>query len=1648
MCESRSGRPVYFKQKDLPVSHLQCLLLLCCWQSRTHSAPSIMATPAWRPECDVSSQVTDAIQRGDWAEVVHLMDRGQLNERQRRWVVEQCSELCDDTGCLRHLVVTHCADEAPLEVVLRHTVTRDLWHVVGDLLQRRGSVSDEQLHWVIQQASERAEDAVLIEDLMPRWPQHQQEFALTQLVTHGKWRAVGHVLRTPGVGDKQQQKAMDEACKRASEQDLISFVLPHCHSDQLLEVAVAQLVARGLWRAVGDILKRNLSDKLNTLIVTKSLKTASHQMFREHVQPNCCFEQMDLVMTRLVSQRQWKTAGKLLRLVDDAKQTWKVGETHIDRTLLSAVVAGKWVDVSFLLQRGVRDPERRWAIHEASKRIEDTETFTGNILLHCNDVDVESILPTLAERHLWEIVGQVLGRGVSDSLRRWAIDKALKEIDDDDIFNESEFTYSMLHHCTDDELDSVLNTLVERGWWGAVGEVLQRGVSDPQCGWAMREAVTKIDVDDEGDTIAFVSYILPNCLETDLDFVLTTLVQRDWWEAVGMVLQRGAGHSQRLWALQQASERISPDDVHLLFTPKALRGCESFELESVLNTLVERGLWEAVGEILKRGVKDSQHSWAVQEAGKRADDIEFTDFILRRCADVHLVSVLPTLVERGLWGAVGDVLKQGVSVPQRNWAVHEASRRAPEWDFIHDILPHCVHKGLDSVMEQLLARRLWKAVVALLLEVVTNTLCRWAAADDITTTGPDNDQIWNLIGSPCCEMEVLFDLCESSTWPKLLKRPLEKRLHCYPLLCQVLCEAALEIIKEAWFSGRVQRPEEGCSVAEEAASFINEIHKVIEEKTHDEEQDWKSNLVAEILPLCRHNANSHRANCPFAVHFIKNLINYCYKRRERATTIEATLLILTTVPLVSEIQSVALRVMLRHKRWDVISLACLADVWEQDRRQLFQAAVEQRQWNIVTQWADHTLYDDQRWWVLGKAFAEKRWDIYLQLADHGLTETEVMSVHHRVIRYAPWDVVRQLFERGADVIEAREVLEQSTRQKNREPYTPTDRQQKTRRLVKLEKRLLKQRSVPLRNRTQLKWSTLFFELFHSVEQVDIHLALEVAKEDNAWHIVRQLAKMATDAATRDSLFPDLVRRRQWGVCRALLDRGVSAALCQAALQELMDMNQWTLVARVMELHVDEAVRRQVMQTALDRKEGSVVWQCLMNRKGDRLTEQEREDLFHTAFSREVWQAVKPLVELQDDIGLQHRDAALLAAIKRKQWDVVDHCLRNHADINMQDAEGNTPMHRAAQHSDWRTVDELTRRGGDPSLLDKGGRSVLCMAIQRRQWDTVKLLIQFHGDIHQTEHEGLISRLLMPAEPSTPLQRLISSRQGEIIELTLLWCPDQWKGVTKAGETALHAVCLSGWPDTLYYLVARGVNPLAVTKRGHSALFYAVICRECPRKMVTECIKLGFSTHQPGITDTAQGDSRLVSPVLLSVMRGLPVVTEMLYESGACSYKELFMLHIQLPEMTDYDKQPRNQPWGNDLEWEMFEIRRGLDVFGVRKRNRVRKAARFLMRVCTTPRSLKSTCRLVISHCISVHDKRRGWDIMGLPTLDTDMVNYVMFSDITDPDYGQKQEADTDDTDDDASDLADAEDLPAQLTLFLRQTRDPKEGGKEKRRRRE
>jgi hypothetical protein len=242
--------------------------------------------------------------------------------------------------------------------------------------------------------------------------------------------------------------------------------------------------------------------------------------------------------------------------------------------------------------------------------------------------------------------------------------------------------------------------------------------------------------------------------------------------------------------------------------------------------------------VLKEGVNDADHKWVVEEASKRASVYQFNYHILPPSTGDLLECALPHLVSRGMWEAVGKVLEKGVSDPNHRWVVKKASRSAEEQDFFQFILNYSTGNQLECALPYLVSRGMW------------------------------------------------------------------------------------EIISE-----------------------------VLKKNVCTEQLGW---TVSEYCEICRYTAVMGKAI-----------------RQLRPENIETLLKSVSSNTLPPAALSVALRFALQQNKWDVISQACLSHVWEQVRRELFRAAVEQQRWRIVEKWADHKLYLNQRWWALQEAYKHK-----------------------------------------------------------------------------------------------------------------------------------------------------------------------------------------------------------------------------------------------------------------------------------------------------------------------------------------------------------------------------------------------------------------------------------------------------------------------------------------------------------------------------------------------------------------------------------------------------------------------------------------------------------------------------------------------------
>lgn len=1063
--------------------------------------------------------------------------------------------------------------------------------------------------------------------------------------------------------------------------------------------------------------------------------------------------------------------------------------------------------------------------------------------------------------------------------------------------------------------------------------------------------------------IQYNMFILPNCDVEHLRSVFKHLLQNRKWKSVGLAFENKVGLEYRRMVLDLATSDGNMETVveHLL------PHYGIHERDSVMRSLVSDKKWKEAGALAKLGIGDDSFLSAVKRAVNCSANADLIEYILPHCGvePRKLEPVLQFLTQQGRWEAVGFLLDNDDDRGCCSRAVNEACANANEQNLIDWILPQC-NQVTDRVVNQLIGRKFWRAVELCLIKESVRGPQLEVIVDKVVDPEHASDTQFLLVVDNWPDklvIDIFFKIVERYRLLRPLKK-LVKQLSLNSFLSELITNTVEDQGSEN-LDLFMQRSDACHLVGKEIISFIN----IAAPGVGTSDFNPNSKLVKQLRDWCQ-KLDASEARDQLESQSFHSFFRIYQRCRQAEYSDRLFLTILASVPIFPTIQNLVLMIMVREGLWNVVGHAWWSEVWEQNRRAIFRAAVKESQWQVVEEMSDHTLYDDQRGWALKKATDKKQWHVLMKLAKYGLSKDESMRVYCRIAKQADWNDVLKTMEAGADAIEVTEMLA-NPRTSGRRSMSKNEMEMHRHKLVKLQQvtnNLQTDRRPFAQIIRQRDWKHVLFRLQRKPSHKGTNIAAKAAINDGAWDVLLQLIRFGMTTKSRNKLFWKMVQQKQWGVCRLLIESKVDIAKLKPLLSKLIQAKQWILVALLMSYPVDDYRRKMIAQEALKAKEGSLFWECLQSMDNNCLSIVGRKRLFNVVMEKEMWQAVKPLVEWKDSLGLSHRDEVLVKAIDQHQWDVVDHCIRNNADVNVLLADGCTPLQKYAHKRDWVAVRELVLRGGDQFKVTDDGDTILNLAAKAQEWVTVKTLIEFHGAVNQSDRGGF----------RCPMHYLIEGQQADIIDTALIWHGDVISTVSIDGETTLHAVCASGKPKAMYYLIARGCDPLALTENGKSVLMYAVEHEKYPQKMLAECINLGLSIYQPKISDEQyvpktllsrmKGKRAHTSPLEYALVHEQRVVADMLYESGACSNKEIFRLHQGL------------KGCGNEVP-------------------HMEKTWPFLDRVFLTPRSLASQCRLVIARSRGVC-RRRHRDT-ALHGLDPKIKDYILFADLRDPMYGWK-----------------------------------------------
>lgn len=114
----------------------------------------------------------------------------------------------------------------------------------------------------------------------------------------------------------------------------------------------------------------------------------------------------------------------------------------------------------------------------------------------------------------------------------------------------------------------------------------------------------------------------------------------------------------------------------------------------------------------------------------------------------------------------------------------------------------------------------------------------------------------------------------------------------------------------------------------------------------------------------------------------------------------------------------------------------------------------------------------------------------------------------------------------------------------------------------------------------------------------------------------------------------------------------------------------------------------------------------------------------------VW---SPSVWADDDIA----ERACKAIVKAAEKGVadLDRLIKTGHNVNMSDADGETPLMKAANRGKLRAVDTLIKAGANVNAKDEDGTTALMEAADNGHNDVVLRLIEAGADVNARDHEG-------------------------------------------------------------------------------------------------------------------------------------------------------------------------------------------------------------------------------------------------------------------------------------------------------------------------
>lgn len=169
---------------------------------------------------------------------------------------------------------------------------------------------------------------------------------------------------------------------------------------------------------------------------------------------------------------------------------------------------------------------------------------------------------------------------------------------------------------------------------------------------------------------------------------------------------------------------------------------------------------------------------------------------------------------------------------------------------------------------------------------------------------------------------------------------------------------------------------------------------------------------------------------------------------------------------------------------------------------------------------------------------------------------------------------------------------------------------------------------------------------------------------------------------------------------------------------------------------------------------------------------------------------------------------LFEACKSGNIDKVMALIAADAQVNIADADNNTPLHYAAQTGNADLVTHLLASGADPNAQNSEGQTpiLLSVLIEEAEYETLKALIKGGGDVNIPQHNGY-----------SPMHLAADKGLLEQVKLMISSGADVHKTAGTRQETPLHEESFQNNHEIVEELILAGADPDQLNQEGKSPL---------------------------------------------------------------------------------------------------------------------------------------------------------------------------------------------------------------------------------------